>query len=62
MLKILLLLFSLIFINSCELNRSQVSMLTGALDGYQEKLDEKGAKKVLKCKENSLGDLTCYEY
>ena len=62
MLKTLILIVSLIFITACELNRSQVKMLTGALEGYQEKLDEKGAKKVLKCKKNSLGELTCYEY
>tara|TARA_B100000035_G_C20658578_1_gene404266 strand:- start:82 stop:243 length:162 start_codon:yes stop_codon:yes gene_type:complete len=50
------------FLPACEMNRAQMQMLTGALDGYDSKLKSRNAKKVTKCKTNVFGDIECYEY
>tara|TARA_B100000035_G_C21026528_1_gene566474 strand:- start:2580 stop:2726 length:147 start_codon:yes stop_codon:yes gene_type:complete len=47
---------------SCELNRTQTSVLTGALDRYQEKQYEKNAKGSMKCRKNIFDELICYKY
>lgn len=59
--KIILLFLSLTLIG-CELNRTQTSVLTGALDRYQEKQYEKNAKSIVKCRKNIYDEITCYEY
>ena len=61
-LKIITILSMIWFLPACEMNRAQVQMLTGALDGYDSKLKSRNAKKVTKCKTNVFGDIECYEY
>ena len=59
--KAILPFFTLILIG-CELNSTQTSVLTGALDRYQEKQYEKNAKGIVKCRKNIFDEITCYEY
>ena len=61
LIRLHLIFFSLIIV-SCELNRTQTSVLTGALDRYQEKQYEKNAKGSMKCRKNIFDELICYKY
>jgi len=57
-----IIIFLFYFIVGCELNRTQTSILTGALDRYEEKQYLKEAKSSTKCRVNIFDELVCYEY